>query len=82
MNFWYLVTSEGLNPLYYITLANDAEVAKERTVFPTQVADVKRLNWTELSQLTGCIIPHGCNPSGFPTTLIMFRHGIRLVTLV
>ena len=82
MKNWYLVISEGLNPLYYVTLADDPSIARERTTFPNQIASVKKLNWTELSQLTGCVIPYRSNPSDFPTVPIMFRHGIRLVTLV
>lgn len=81
LRYWFLIDhKDNREDITIVPAANVYEVV-DRYEGAIGEAEIVRLTWSQLSKLTGCIIPSICKPLDWATGGFMFHRDGNMITI-
>jgi len=78
---WFMVKRQHISEMFYLCYADGLGEALQSFAFLAEGEKVVQLNWGQLSELTGCIIPCQCRRGDYAKGNMVFEHNDKRIVL-
>jgi len=80
--YWFSIRGKSIRDITYLVFAEDMAKAGELFGTLSKGSEVKKMTWSDMAELTGCIVPMGFSSDDFVTMYPIFSHKGRSYSLV